>query len=589
MLIGNQAEPASYMYHICRNGAPGRHEKSQGVVMINRLWGCTAVALVAMVLVICAGQPILAQDFEQKLDEYLTASQQVYQFSGTALVAKDGKVILAKGYGMADREKSIPNTVDTRFQIGSVTKQFTSTAIMQLVAAGKIGLDDPAVKYLADFPKGSWDNITIRHLLCHQSGIHNYTDIGGFMAQRAEPITIPELIAKFKDLPLEFEPGSQFKYSNSGYAVLGVILEKVSGEKYADYLQKHIFNVVGMKNSGYLDYSLPLLATGYQTDTTKQVAPSIKVTPNMPYAAGALYSTVGDMLLWDRALNGETIVSQSTLKQMWTANKDNYGFGWVVDTLYKHPRVWHNGGIDGFVSEFHRYPNDGVCIVLFSNNASAPSGQMAAALGAIMLSQPYSVPVIKTAVKIDAAKLADYVGVYEIPQKGYRLITRQGDSLFSQRTGGATRLVLPEATDRFFFEYDNAIVLDFVRDAAGKVVAHKITQFGQTDGATLITGALADSLMKASTVASVDPAVYDQLVGTYELGPGFNIDVRRKENGIFIQATGQGEVEAFPRTETEYFLKVVDAQISFIKDSSGKVTSLVLHQGGRDLPAPRVK
>jgi CubicO group peptidase (beta-lactamase class C family) len=560
--------------------------------MISRLWNRTMVAIVTLVATALfgfVGQPLSAQGLEQKLDEYLTAAQQVYQFSGTALVAKDGKVILAKGYGMADREKAIPNTVDTRFQIGSVTKLFTATGIMQLVAAGKIKLDDPAVKYLTDFPKGTWDKITIRHLLCHQSGIHNYTEIAGLMEKRSEPLTIPELVASFRDLPLEFEPGSQFKYSNSGYAVLGVILERVSGEKYADYLKKHIFDVVGMKNTGYLDYGLQMLATGYQTDTAKQVVPSIKVTPNVTYAAGGLYSTVGDMLLWDRALYGETVVSQGTLKQMWTANKDNYGFGWVVDTLYKHPRVWHNGGIDGFVSEFHRYPNDGICIVLFSNNASAPSGQMAASLGAIMLSQPYSVPVIKTPAKIDFAKLADYVGAYEIPQKGYRLITRQGDSLYSQRSGGATRLILPEALDKFYFEYDNAIVLDFVRDAAGKVVAHKITQFGQTDGAKLMTGALADSLLKAATVTAVDPAVYDQLAGTYEMGPGFNIDVRRKGNGIFIQATGQGEVEAFPRTETEFFLKVVDAQISFIKDSSGKVTSLVLHQGGQDHPAPRVK
>jgi CubicO group peptidase (beta-lactamase class C family) len=560
--------------------------------MFSRLWNRTTVAVVTMVtiaLVVGVGQPIFAQNLEQKLDEYLTASQQVYQFSGAALVAKDGKVVLAKGYGMADRERSIPNWVETRFQIGSITKLFTATGIMQLVAAGKISLDDPAVKYLTDFPKGSWDKITIRHLLCHQSGIHNYTEIAGFMEKRSEPITISELIGKFKDLPLEFEPGSQFKYSNSGYAVLGVILEKVSGETYADYLQKHIFDVVGMKNTGYLNYNLPRLATGYQTDTAKQVVPSIKVAPNVTYSAGGLYSTVGDMLLWDRALYGETVVSQGTLKQMWTANKDNYGFGWVVDTLYEHPRVWHNGGIDGFVSEFHRYPNDGLCIVLFSNNASAPSGQMAASIGAIMLSQPYSVPVIKTPAKIDFSKLAEYVGAYEIPQKGYRLITRQGDSLYSQRSGGATRLILPEATDKFYFDYDNAIVLDFVRDAAGKVVAHKITQFGQTDGAKLMTGVLADSLLKAATTVAIDPAVYDQLAGTYELGPGFNIDVRRKGNGIFIQATGQGEVEAFPRTETEYFLKVVDAQISFIKDSSGKVTSLVLHQGGRDLPAPRVK
>jgi CubicO group peptidase (beta-lactamase class C family) len=527
---------------------------------------------------------------EEKLDQYLNAADTVLQFNGTALVAKGGKVIFAKGYGMADREKKTPNTVDTKFLIGSITKQFTATAIMQLVADKKLDIDNPISTYLTDYPKSTGDKITIRHLLTHTSGIQNFTDLPAYQGMRDKSMTPQQVVAQFKDLPLDFEPGTKFNYSNSGYILLGLVIEKVSGEPYAQYLQKRIFDPIGMKNTGYMDYRTSLMAVGYEPDSTGHLKLSIKVDPMVPFSAGALYSTVGDMLLWDQALYGGKVLSQELLKQMWTPNLGMYGFGWVIDTLYGHKRIWHNGGIDGFVSGFQRFVDDSICIVLLSNNGGINEGMLSAGLAAITFHQPYAIPVIKKPIEIDPAVLADYVGAYQVAPDVYRFIKREGpDTLYAQRTGGPARLLLAESKDRFYYDYDNSITIDFVRDSTGKVISHQIFQGGQTSTATRLFGPAADSLLVPVETGRVDPASLDPLVGSYQLAPGFVLDIRRKGNELFAQATGQGELPIYPRSETEYFYKAVDAQLSFVKDSTGKISSLILHQAGRNLPGSRVK
>lgn len=529
-----------------------------------------------------------AQTLELKLDEYLRAAENVMHFSGTALVAKSGKVLFSQGYGMADIGEKIPNTPATRFLIGSVTKQFTATLIMQLAQESKLSIEDPISKYLTDFPKATSDKVTIRHLLTHTSGVPSYTDDGALMMKRWTEVTPQEIVASFKDLPLQFEPGTAYRYSNSGYFLLGLIIEKVTGQPYAMCLQRRILKPLGMNNTGYMDYSVEMLATGYRLDSAK-VGLAVKLHPSLPFAAGALYSTVGDLFLWDQALYGERVLSQDLLKQMWTPGLDMYGFGWVIDSLHGHKRIWHNGGIDGFVSSIQRFVDDSICIILLSNNESTPEGLMSASLAAITLGQPYSLPVRKTPAKIDPALLADYVGAYQIGPDAYRLIARQGDSLFSQRTGGAQRLIYPESKDRFFFDYENSITLDFVRDSAGEVVEHRITQNGTATSATKLSGPLADSLLEVTAAKSVDSAAFDALAGSYQLAPGFVLEIRRHGTRFFSQATGQEEVEIFARSETEYFLRVVDAQLTFVRDQAGEITSLILHQGGRDMPAPKIK
>jgi CubicO group peptidase (beta-lactamase class C family) len=544
-----------------------------------------SAALISLTIV----ESVSAQTVEQKLDEYLKAAEYVIHFTGSVLVAENGKVLFSKGYGMADIDDSIPNTPTTPFLIGSVTKQFTATLIMQLVAERKLAIEDPITKYLTDYPKATGDKVTIRHLLNHTSGVPSYTDNRAMMLRILETGATPqEIVASFEDLPLLFEPGTAFRYSNSGYFLLGLIIEKVTGQPYDQYLQARILKPIGMNNTGYMNYDVEMLATGYRADSNK-VHLANKPHPSLPYAAGGLYSTVGDLFLWDQALYGEKLLSQEMLKQMWTPALDGYGFGWVIDSLYGHKRIWHNGQIDGFVSNIQRFVDDSIGIVILSNNESMPEGQIAASLSAIILDQPYSLPVRKTPASIDPTFLADYVGAYQIGPDTYRLITRQGDSLFSQRTGGARRLIYSESKDRFFFDYENSITLDFIRDSSDNVVEHRITQNGIATSATKLFGPLTDSLLEAAATESVRAVAFDALVGSYQLAPGFVLEVRRRGTQFFCQATGQEENEIFARSQTEYFLNAVDAQLTFVKDQTGTITGLVLHQDGRDMPAVKIK
>ncbi|MBS0417797.1 MAG: beta-lactamase family protein [Proteobacteria bacterium] len=297
------------------------------------------------------------------------------EFSGSVLVARNGVPVFRRAYGLANREWNIPNTPTTKYRIGSITKQFTATAVMQLVEGGKLSVDDPVAKYYSEAPP-AWSGITIRHLLTHTSGIPSYTNIPRFFEQQARLDRTPEeLIQLTRDKPLEFAPGSQYAYDNTGYVILGYIIEKVSGEHYADYIQRHIFDVLGMKSSGY-DVSATILqerAAGYSRDKDRFInAHFLSMTE--PFAAGSLYATVDDMLIWDQALYTDRILSAASRQAMFTDYGHGYGFGWVINQEHGHARVQHAGGINGFITRFDRYPQDKLTIIVFSNEDSAAAG-----------------------------------------------------------------------------------------------------------------------------------------------------------------------------------------------------------------------
>ncbi len=329
-----------------------------------------------------ASDSTLVAKSEALIEPIVTADQ----FSGTVLVAKNGIPVFRKAFGLANREWDIPNTPDTKFRIGSNTKQFTATAILQLAEAGKLSIDDPVSKYYSGAPI-TWNAITIRHLLTHTSGIPSYTAIPKFFSGDARLDRTPEEIIKLtQDKPLEFEPGSKFSYDNSGYIILGYIVEKASGEHYADYVQHHIFDPLGMKSTGY-DVSetiIPKRASGYDWNKTKFInTPYLSMSE--PYSAGSLYSTVDDMLNWDQALYATKPLNQSSLQEMFTDHGHGYGFGWFIDNQFGHPHIWHSGGINGFVSKFDRYPSDKLTVVVFSNESNAPVNRIANGLAAIYL------------------------------------------------------------------------------------------------------------------------------------------------------------------------------------------------------------
>lgn len=326
-----------------------------------------------------------AADAEALIEPYVADGR----FSGAVLVALHGKPILREGFGLANREWDIAVTPETEFRIGSMTKQFTATAILQLAEQGKLVLGDPIGKYYSAAPK-SWNSVTIAQLLSHRSGIPNFTELPGFDENVARRDLTPEqVIALTRDAPLHFAPGSQYEYSNSGYVLLGYVIEKQSGQPYADYLREHVFHPLGMEHTGY-DVSadiLPHRASGYRRENDVWKNASF-VSMRVPFAAGALYSTVDDLLIWDQALAAEKPLSRASLEAMFTDHGSHYGYGFVIDSDSGHRREWHNGGIDGFTAYLARYPDDGLTVIVLANLEGAPVNKIGRELAHLNFGEP---------------------------------------------------------------------------------------------------------------------------------------------------------------------------------------------------------
>jgi CubicO group peptidase (beta-lactamase class C family) len=333
--------------------------------------------------------PLGAADFAVKAEALIGAYVKDGRFSGSVLVARDGRPILREGFGPANREWAIADAPDTEFRLGSLTKQFTATAILQLAEQGKLKLDDPIGKYYLAAPK-TWDKVTLALLLSHRSGIPDYTEISGFFRGPARLDRTPEeIIALTRDKPLEFTPGEKFKYDNSGYILLGYVIEKVSGQTYADYLRDHIFQPLGMAHTGYevSDDILPHRAAGYVKIKGEWKNASY-LSMTLPYAAGSLYSTVDDLLLWDEALYAAKPLHRASLDAMFTDHGEKYGYGFVIDKAGDHRLWWHNGGINGFHTYFGRYPDQRLTIIVLSNFESAPVEKIGLQLARLSFGEP---------------------------------------------------------------------------------------------------------------------------------------------------------------------------------------------------------
>ena len=401
------------------------------------------------------------------------------RFMGSVLVAQDGKVLLDKGYGFANLEWDVPNTPNTKFRLGSITKQFTAASILLLEERGKLKVEDPVKKYMPDAP-AAWDKITIFHVLTHTSGIPSLTSFPDFESHEAQAMTPEKLVEWFRDKPLEFEPGTKWNYSNSGYILLGYLIEKISGQSYSDFVQQNIFTPLGMKDSGYDSNSTIIAhrAAGYTPGKSGPVNAGF-VHMSIPFSAGALYSTTEDLLRWEQGLFGGKVLKAESLAKMTTPFKQDYAFGLGVSTNNGHKMIAHDGGIEGFNTALAYYPDDKLVVAVLAN-LNGPAGQIAGNL----------------------AKVAH-----------------------------GEKVVLP--TER-----------------------KEIT---------------------------VSPEILKQYVGTYELTPRFSLTITLEEGQLISQGTNQEKVPMFAESETMFFLKLVDAQIEFVKNEKGEVTNLVLHQNGRDV------
>ena len=328
----------------------------------------------------------IAADSADRIDALLGKYQELGLFNGSALVADRGQVVLKKGYGLANMEWRIPNTPDTKFRLGSITKQFTATLVMQLVEQGKIDLTASITRYLPDYPARTGDRVTIHHLLNHTSGIVGYTELPGFGETSRNTYTPTRFLDFFAKQDLLFEPGTKYSYNNSAYFLLGVILEKVTGQTYEQLLSERVFAPAGMKDSGY-DSTQPLLskrAAGYDKRFDGTYANTAFLDMTQPYAAGSLYSTVEDLYRWDQALYEDKLLSAKSKERMFTPGLSNYGYGWVITTRDGVTTIEHGGGINGFNTLITRNPESKRLIVLLNNTGGAPLGPMSVAIRAIL-------------------------------------------------------------------------------------------------------------------------------------------------------------------------------------------------------------
>lgn len=310
-------------------------------------------------------------------------NHELHLFNGSVLVAEGGSVIHKKGYGLANMEWDIPNAPDTKFRLGSITKQFTAALILQLAAEGKLDLQAPFGRYVPEYPATVAGKVTIHHLLTHTSGIVSYTGIKNFRSEMArDPYKPLEFIKVFADLPVEFASGEKFKYNNSGYFLLGVVIEKVTGDTYEEALRKRIFDPLDMKDSGHDHHRtlLPKRATGYRpAEDGFENADYLDMS--LPYAAGSLYSTAEDLYKWDQALYTDKVLPGTYRKLMFQPHQKvpdkkrtfSYGYGWFIETVDRPGGegtleiVGHGGGINGFNTRIHRFPKDRHLIVLLNN------------------------------------------------------------------------------------------------------------------------------------------------------------------------------------------------------------------------------
>ncbi len=500
------------------------------------------------------------------------------------LVARDGKVLFEKGYGLADVEHHRSITPETKFRIGSITKQFTASAILKLQEQGKLNVEDKLSKYYPDYPRGS--EVALRHLLTHTSGIHSYTDKPGFMDSVTKPITADALVKSFENDPFDFNPGKKWSYCNSGFFLLGCIVEKVSGQSYEAFLRKSIFEPLGMTNTGvhHSDLALTNVALGYDG------GPKRAVNWDMSWAggAGALYSTVEDLYRWNEAIFHGKVLTPASLEAAFKPvkteqNRDDtsengYGYGWAIGKFRGASEISHGGGLNGFLSFLLRLPGKNFTVGIAANGAPNFSPQAIAhevtelCLGMELEPRPKSVNVPLSALDLIAGRY-DY-------GEAVLMVEHEGEHLFAQLGMQPRFEIFPKSETEFFWKVVDAQV-QFVKSSDGKIVKAIHHQNGGTINAPRL---------KDLKVAVVDPSAYDALVGSYKTDQSDLIaKVSREGNRLFGQMGDQPKVELLPKSETEFGLRELNAQVMFVKDANGKVNKVRLVQGGQTNEAVKIK
>ena len=434
--------------------------------------------LLCWLVVIVTSLSGVSQSIEEKAHELMNAYVQNGRFNGSVLMAKGDVMLFQRGYGYRNDSTKIRNNVNTIFQTGSITKQFTTAVILQLEKERKLSVKDKLSKYFPDFPRGN--DITLENMMQHTSGIYSYTNDRDFMSTKVEiPHSDEQMIALFRDKPLDFEPGSQWSYSNSAYVLLGFIIEKVTGKPYERVVRERILQPLQMTRSGFdfTHLNSKDKSTGYFTSgNNKRPAPIVDST--VAYSAGALYSTVIDLYKWDRAIYTSRILSQDDWKRAFTPNLNKYGYGWAIDTLYGRRFTAHGGGIHGYSSYILRFPDDKAVVIILDNTGSPQLDNIARGLAAIMFNAPYKVPEIVKEIHVPVTTLQQYVGKYELTPQFVVTVRLDNGVLKAKPTNQDELQLFAERDDLFFLKVIEAKVR-FVKNDRGEVDKMILYQNGQ--------------------------------------------------------------------------------------------------------------
>jgi CubicO group peptidase (beta-lactamase class C family) len=515
-----------------------------------------------------------------KIDKLMIENYSSAKPGAAILVAQSDHVIIRKGYGKASLSAGKDITPQSVFRIGSLTKQFTAVAILKLIKEDKLSLQDKIIKYLPEYkPQG--ELVTIENLLNHTSGITDYTGILNLRSaeNKAAPKTIQQRFNDFSSVPLEFTPGEKYKYSNSGFFILGMIIEKVSGISYGEYIEKNLFTPLKMKSSYYdgAKKSIPNKAVGYN-QTEKGFEEAAHVDSSMPFAAGAIGTTVEDLWKWNQAVFKYQVLPKSILEKAWQSTtltngiKVSYGYGWSLARIDNLKVIEHGGGIDGYLSYILYVPEEKVFITILTNSTYNNCLNLIYDIARLVLNHPIKNPDI---ISMSEQQLDEYTGSYLINNTNLRVISRQGNQLFAQDGYAEKVEIYPFKKDGFFIT-NSPDRFEFYRDQNNQFSTLLFSGSGWENQTGIRTN---ESTPIQKIAINMESAKFDEYVGVYEIAPGFNLKVWREGKIFMAEATGQGAYEIHPETETKFFIREVDAALEFLKEDKKDVTAVIVRLG----------
>ena len=521
------------------------------------------------------------------IDSLMNASFKPGQPGAVILVARDGIPIFRKAYGLANVELSVPNKPENVFAIASMTKQFTAVCILQLVQRGKLSLQDDIRKYLPNY-NTQGRVITIEHLLTHSNGIPNITMRPDFGRREVVEPSEEELLGCVMGESLLFEPGSDCSYNDFGFTLAALIVERVSGMRYGEYLQKNIFEPLGMKSStsGTRERSIPLFASGYSSAGDTLFRPAEYFSWRWNLGMGDIVTCVDDLLKWDEALYTDKLLSQDILKKAWSpyvladGRKANYGYGWAVSQYQDMQMVWHPGGMEGFRSISIRIPSQHLFVAAMSNNGSTDAIlTLARDIALEVAGKQAATPSFQ---HLTAEQLKEYSGVYETRQSGlfvlanqtrdkvYRYVTVQDTLLVAQRTGGPKITLHNVGKDLFMFEGSQTYAL-FHRDNNFKVISIEVYNEPWSWGPNRFDMKTDNPLPQKKVPIVLSGKTLKAYAGKYTFAGDDYVKVRVDSARIFVDEIG----EVFPESETRFLSRMVDARIDFLKNPKGVITGLI--------------